>query len=359
METTANIGTPEKKSKKWLLGIGALAAIALAGLGTAYAKLDLFKSAKTIYLEAEANNLQQLADSAFAAYEEYEAYMKPYLEQPVHSTSELSAITLDAEIPDPAAQRLLDLLKEAKFVLDASMDQQKQQQAGKLILHLHDKPLTSLEYFQTDTLFGFKFPDFYSKYAYLDLNDRDALEEMFGEGLPKRFVTTGDVFKAIQLEKDEVKNALAPYIAIYADSLKDTQVSINKNVSFEEEGYKTSAREITVSFTREEASALLTQIAKKAKTDDQLFNLLYSRYEKLTGLMEDSGYPVEVLSRDEFKQKYDQFFADLIEDVEVKTKTDEQLKMVVLVDDDKQILARTLYFTGELGTDEQLLWSST
>lgn len=45
------------KGKKTLL-IGILIAIVLViGFGTAYASFDLFKSTKTIYLEAEANNL--------------------------------------------------------------------------------------------------------------------------------------------------------------------------------------------------------------------------------------------------------------------------------------------------------------
>lgn len=358
METSTRVSPPRKKSKKMMLGIGAAVVIVLAGLGTAYAKFDLFKSAKTIYLQAEAASMLHVSTEVSNAYAEYEAYMKPYLEQPVHSTTEISDIALDAEIPDPAAQAVLDLLNSAKIIVNSHVDEQKGQQSGNVELHLKGKPLTSLSYFRNDTLFGFQLPDFYSKYAYLDLKDRDALRETWGEEFPKRFVTIGDLFQAVKFEQDEVKNALAPYALLYADSLKDSQVSINKNAIFHEEGYETSVKEITVSFTQEEASALLKQIAEKAQADETLFTLLYTRYSNLATLMDDSGYDVEVISKEDFKQEYDRFFADMIEEVQAGTKTEEQLKMVVLVDSNNRIVSRKLYFTGEQGNQEQVLWNS-
>ena len=358
METTANTSPPRKKSKKMMLGIGAAVIVVLAGLGTAYAKLDLFKSAKTIYLQAEATSMLQLSDDVSTAYSEYEEYMKPYLEQPVHSKTEISDITLDADIPDPSAQAVVDLLKSAKLVVNSNMDEQKHQQSGNIELHLNDQPLTSVAFFQNDTVFGFEFPDFYSKYLYMDLKDREALEAAYGEELPKRFVTTGDFYEALKFDNNELKSVLTPYALLYAESIQDSQVTINKDASFKEEGYETGAKEITVSFSQEEASALLTQIAEKAKADETLLNLLYTRYTNLSTLMDDSGYPVEILSKEDFKQEYDQFFADMIEEVKVGNETKEQLKMVVLVNDDYQILSRKLYFTGEQGNEEQVLWNS-
>lgn len=358
METTTNASPPRKKSKKMMLGIGAAVVVVLAGLGTAYAKLDLFKSAKTIYLQAEATSMMQLSDQVSTAYAEYDAYMKPYLEQPVHTTTEISDFVLDAYIPDPSAQAVLDLLSSAKVVMDANVDEKNQLQSGKVELHLNGSPLTSLEYFQKDTQFGFSLPDFYSKYFYADLKDRDTLEANFGEGLPKRFVTTGDFYEAVKLDSSEVKSLLTPYALLYAGSVKDSQVSMNDAATFNVEGYETKAKEITVSFTQEEASALLTEIAEKAKADEALLTFLYTRYSNLATLMDDSGYPVNALSQEEFKKQYDQFFADMIEEVKVGTPTQEQLKMVVMVDSNYHILSRKLYFTGEQGNEEQVLWNS-
>ncbi|MGG1660479.1 hypothetical protein [Brevibacillus sp. NRS-1366] len=359
METTTNVNPPRKSLKKTMLIAGAAAVVVLGGLGTAYAKLDLFKSAKSIYLQSEAQSMMKLSADVSKAYGEYEAYMKPYLEKPVHSTTELSEITLDATIPDPQAQKVLDLLKNAKIVMQSNIDEQKNQQAGNIEVHLKDKKLATIEYFLNDTLMGFRLPEFYSKYGYVDLKDRDAVKEKLGEELPKRFLTYRDMYEAVSFKQDEVKSVLTPYALLYAGSLKDSQVTINKDATFSEEGFQASAREITVTFNEEEAKALATQIAEKAKADQKLFDLIYTRYHNVATLMNDSGYPVEEISKEEFKKNYDKGFDDLLTDIKISdTNSKEQIKMVMLVDGDHQILSRKLMFTGKENKEEQLFWNS-
>ncbi|MEK3741579.1 DUF6583 family protein [Brevibacillus sp. FSL K6-0770] len=360
METTTNVNPPRKSSKKPLLIAGAAAVVILGGLGTAYAKFDLFKSAKTIYLQSEAESMMKFSSNVSKAYGEYEEYMKPYLEKPVHSTTELSDIAIDATIPDPQAQKILDLLKSAKVVMQSNIDEQKHQQQGNLEVHLKDKKLATIEYFMNDSQFGFRLPDFYSKYGYMDLKDRDALKQKYGQEMPKRFLTYRELMEAVRFNQDEVKSVLTPYALLYADSIKDTQVAINKDASFSEEGFKESAREITVTFTEEEAKALATKLAEKAKADTKLFDLIYTRYHNVATLMADSGYVVDEVSKEEFKKDYDQGFDDLLKDIsDSSTASKEQVKMVVLVDGDHQILSRKLMFTGEDNKQENLFFSST
>lgn len=343
METTPNLNPPRKSMKKTLLIAGAAVVVVLGGLGTAYAKFDLFKSSKSIYLQAEAESMMKFSADASKAYGEYEAYMKPYLEKPVHSTTELSEITVDATIPDPQAQKILDMLKSAKLVMQSNIDEQKNQQTGNFEVHLKDKKLATIEYFLNDTLMGFRLPEFYSKYGYIDLNDRDAIKEKLGEELPKRFLTYRDLYNAVSIKEDEVKSVMTPYALLYADHVKDSQVTLKKDVSFSEEGLQAAAREITVTFNQEEASALVKQLAEKAKADQKLFDLIYTRYNKVSTLMKDSGYPVEEISKDEFKKNYDQSFDDLIADInETDKNSKDEIKMVVLVDGDHQILSRKL-----------------
>ncbi|GIO09274.1 hypothetical protein J31TS6_53020 [Brevibacillus reuszeri] len=343
METTPNLNPPRKSMKKTLLIAGAAVVVVLGGLGTAYAKFDLFKSSKSIYLQAEAESMMKFSADVSKAYGEYEAYMKPYLEKPVHSTTELSEITVDATIPDPQAQKILDMLKSAKLVMQSNIDEQKNQQTGNFEVHLKDKKLATIEYFLNDTLMGFRLPEFYSKYGYIDLKDRDAIKEKLGEELPKRFLTYRDLYNAVSIKEDEVKSVMTPYALLYADHVKDSQVTLKKDVSFSEEGLQAAAREITVTFNQEEASALVKQLAEKAKADQKLFDLIYTRYNKVSTLMKDSGYPVEEISKDEFKKNYDQSFDDLIADInETDKNSKDEIKMVVLVDGDHQILSRKL-----------------
>ena len=343
METTPNLNPPRKSMKKTLLIAGAAVVVVLGGLGTAYAKFDLFKSSKSIYLQAEAESMMKFSADVSKAYGEYEAYMKPYLEKPVHSTTELSEITVDATIPDPQAQKILDMLKSAKLVMQSNIDEQKNQQTGNFEVHLKDKKLATIEYFLNDTLMGFRLPEFYSKYGYVDLKDRDAIKEKLGEELPKRFLTYRDLYNAVSIKEDEVKSVMTPYALLYADQVKDSQVTLKKDVSFSEEGLQAAAREITVTFNQEEASALVKQLAEKAKADEKLFDLIYTRYNKVSTLMKDSGYPVEEISKEEFKKNYDQGFDDLIADInETDKNSKDEIKMVVLVDGDHQILSRKL-----------------
>ncbi|MBY0083583.1 DUF6583 family protein [Brevibacillus brevis] len=359
METATNVNPPRKSKKKAWLIAGAAAVVVLGGLGTAYAKYDLFKSAKTIYLQAEAESMMKFSSDVSKAYGEYQDYMKPYLEKPVHSTTELSDIALDATIPDPQAQKILDMLGKAKLVMQSNIDEQKNQQSGNLEVHLQDKKLATLEYFMNDSVMGFKLPEFYSKYAYMDLKDRDALKEKLGgEELPKRFVTYSDLYKAINFNQDELKTVMTPYALLYADNIKDSQVSIKKDVSFSEEGLKEDAREITVTFNAQEGAALSKQIAEKAKTDQKLFDLIYSRYHNVATLMLDSGYKVEEISKEEFKKNYEQTFDDIIKDTkDTDAKSTEQLRMVVLVNSDHQILSRKLLVDDKEKKD-QLVYSS-
>lgn len=355
METATNVTPPRKSLKKPLLIAGVAAVVVLGGLGTAFAKLDVFKSAKTIYLQSEAESMLKFSDDISQAYGKYEDYMKPYLEQPVHSSMEISDINLDATIPDPEAQKILDLLKSAKFVMQSNVDEQKRQQSGNIEVHLSDKKLATLEYFLNDTTLGFKLPEFYSKYGFVDLKDRDALKEKLGQDLPKRFMTYNDLYKAVSIKQDEVRSVLTPYALLYANSLKDSQVTLKKDVAFSEEGFQASAREVTVSFTEEEARTLATQLVEKAKADTKLFDLIYTRYHNVATLMADSGYEFEEISKEEFKKNYDQGFDDMLADLKENTTTsNEQLKMVMLIDNDHQILSRKLLFTGEKGNEEQV-----
>ncbi|MGN7470982.1 hypothetical protein [Brevibacillus sp. SAFN-007a] len=358
MESTTNVKPPRKSLKKPLWIAGAAAVVILGGFGTAYAKFDLFKSAKTIYLQSEAESMLQFSSDVAKAYEEYEDYMKPYLEKPVHSTTELSDITVEAAIPDPQVQKVLELLKNAKIVMQSNMDEQKHQQQGNFEVQLKDKKLATLEYFLNDTQFGFRLPAFYSKYGYMDLKDRDALNQKFGQELPKRFLTYRDLIAAVRISQDEVRSTLAPYAMLYADSIKDSQVTITKDASFSAEGFTESAREITVTFTDEEAKALATKLAEKAKADQKLFDLFYTRYQNVATLLADSGYAIEEVSKEESRKIYEQGFDDLLKDIRDTTTTSkQQLKMTMLVDSDHRILSRKLLFAEADAKDEQLFFS--
>jgi hypothetical protein len=352
MESNVNVNSLRKSWKKTLLILGAAGIALVGGLGTAYAKFDLFKSPKTIYLEAEAKSLTELSAHVSDLVSEYESYMKPYLEKPVHTTMEISDIQIDAALPDPQAQNVLDLVKGAKLVVESGSDQQKQQKFTKTELFVKDKKLIGMELFMDQNRIGFGVPELYTKYGVIDLKDRDALKEKYGiEGLPKRFVTYNDMYNAVTFSKEEVSGIAKEYALLYVNNLKDSQVTLKKDVSFSEEGYQTKARELTITFTAEELKTLLTQFAEKAKADEKLFDLIYTRYHNIAKLLIDSGYSdVKDMTKEEFREEYRKGFDDMIADL----KTGQEkggLKMVLLVNSDDQILSRKLLALNEQGEE--------
>ena len=348
METNLNVEqkSPPSASKKALL-IGVLVAIVLVvGFGTAYAKLDLFKSTKSIYLEAEANNLKELESSFDEMMSRYDAEVKPFMENPVHSTMELSNLSIDADIPDPQVMMVLDLLKQAKLKADSQVDQKKGVQYSKLNLMLKDKDFIKAETLMEPTRISFLLPDFYKKYGVLDLKEKEALDQKFGTSdLPKRFVTGPEYIEAVKVSKEEIMPIFQEYVKLYADALTDKQITVNKDATFERDGFKTSAQEITVTFSHEEMKALLGKILDKALADEKLFDLYFTRADKLTKLLIDSGAPdIEQPNREELKKEFTDAINEMKKDLNDK-EYDYGTKMIVMVDSEDKILSRKLIST--------------
>lgn len=333
---------PTKKRSKTPILIASLAGVlVLAGLGTGYAKFDLFKSPKAIYLEAEATNIQELSANISKGEDWFAKEVKPYVEQPVHSTMEISNITVNGEIPDPQAKQVLDLLKEVTFLVDSSVDQQKQQQYSKINLHVKGQNLIGLEVFLDKSKMGLGVPDLYKKYGYMDLQDRDILKEKYQmEKLPKRLVTSKDIINAIKPNKDEFSAIVNDYGKLYIESISDSQVTLNKNSTFEQDGYKVSTRELTITFTKDDVKVLATKLADKAIKDEKLFDLFYTRYKNLVTVLKDSGYPdIEEKSRDELKSEFTKGLEDFKKNVDTYDSKD-GIVMVLQIDGNDSVISR-------------------
>lgn len=355
METKLSVNqTPPRNSfKKTLLIVGAAGVALLGGLGTAYAKYDLFKSPKTIYLESEAQGIAEFSTELSGLVAEYEKQMKPYLESTVNSKMEISNLKVEANLPDPQAQKILDLLKDTQLVVESNVDDQKQKQFTKMNLLIKEKNLIGFEMFLDQTKLGFGVPDLYPKYAFLDLQDRDALKEKFPvDQLPKRIVTYTDFYNALKFSKEEVATIALGYAKIYADGVSDKQVTLKNDVAFSQDGFQASTRELTVTFTDQEFSALLTKLVEKAETDDKLFDLFYTRYQNVTKLMIDSGYPdVKEQSKEELKAEYKKALEDMKKEI---TAGDAKggMKMVLNIDSSDQILSRKIIPVDEQGKED-------
>jgi hypothetical protein len=338
--------TPQGKKGKLTLIISAIILILVGGTAYAYSAHDVFKSPKQIYLEAEVNNYQLLVDGFTKSYDEnYQLNVKPYLENSVHSKSEISANVEGLGLEDPQLKMVLDILKSSKLLVDGYTDQKNQQNYSKVDLSFKGNNIIGVEAFADKEKLGFGVPAIYKKYAIADLKDRNKLKEKYGIDLPKKIISYSDVAEAIKLSKDELDPIFKTYSDIYVQSLNDKNVNLTSG-TFNEEGTKIDARQITVTYSEKEYKDLLKKITEEAAKDQKLMDLAYNKYDKIRKLMEESGNNlsaagVEKLSKADFEKSYKEASKEWVKSVD-EIALSEGVKMVLLIDQKDNILSREI-----------------
>ncbi len=326
-----------------------LVVVLLAGSAYGYVAHDLFKSPKLVYLEAENKLFSQLAKTWRESHDQYyKDYVKPYLENPVRSTMEMSASLKGLELPDPNLWLVLDILEKSKVIVESSVDQKNQQYYTKFDVALEGNKLIGFETFVDKTKFGFGVPLIYNKYAVVDLKDRDKLKEKFGvHALPKKILTYNDIMDALQVPQGERDALLKDYAKVYVDSLKNSQFTMKKG-TFAEGNTTINSRILTVTFTEAEFVDLMKKMADKMAEDEKLLNLVYTKQKSIIKLMDDAGYDLAALGIKE-KEKSEikgmlQEFSKHINDGLKDLKLADGVKMVLYIDGKDNILEREVTF---------------
>lgn len=332
--------------KNLLIGVTLTVILILsAGVYTGYAMFDWFKDPKTIYLQSEFKQMQQLTTRLSETNAEYQELVHPYLDKPVHTTTELSNLTLDADHSNPELDKVLELIKDAKLQLDVHMDDKNKKAVNKAKLMLKDRDVLSLELFTDQNKLGFSVPDVYGKYAVIDLKDADKAKEDYDflESLPSRVISYDDWVNAVRITPEEIKPILIEYGKLYADRIDPKQVTINKDAVFEEDGVKLESREITVTFTESELKQLILAVSEKLSNDKALHEILFTRYQNVIKLLKDSGYGDEIdeISKETFTEQLKDAHFDLKDSLH-EVRLNEDVTMVVHIDRKGNILSRTV-----------------
>lgn len=335
----------EAKNKTKVLGIGVATAVLVAGGAyAAYAKFDLFKSPRMMYLEAEAKNMSKFSQKVDKLSKEYNEAVDASVNGVTSQDIEVSNLALDMTVPDPNVQKALDIAKDSKIVIHSEADGKNEKGAGKIDFLINKSNVIGAEFFYDKEKLGFGVPAIYNKYGYYNFKDKALVEQKFGTtGLPDRALGNQEYMELLRIPSEELKPILAEYAKLYAESIQDKQVTVKKGATFEADGVKTSGKELTVTFTPEEYKQLMKKLTDKISKDDKLHELLYARYEKFIELAKQSAPDESItkLTKEEFKKEF----------VDFKTETDQSLdqadlgngvKMVVFADGDDNILRRTI-----------------
>ncbi|MBP1932204.1 c-type cytochrome [Ammoniphilus resinae] len=339
--------SPGLKKKIILTAVGA--AILLGGGSAAgYTMFDWFKSPKQIYLEAEAKSLKTAVESWGENYQDAMAEVKPYLDSTVHSKSELGVkIDWGDGYIDEDVQRISNILKDSKIVIENERDPKAKKEYSQISLAMGGSKLIGFDVLAEEDRLLFGMPELYSKYAMLDLKKEEELKDKFGiENLPKRIVQPEEFLDALKIPKEELTPILLNYGKLYYDELQDEQVKLVSDVAFDEDS-KIKGREITVTFTDKQFKNFLEKTSEKLEKDQGLIDLFYTRYGKITKLLQENGYEdIKELDKSDFKDDWQAAMEDFrsgLEDVEFS----KDLQMILLVDSSDQIIDRKVFIYPE------------
>lgn len=330
--------------------------VAAGGLYSAYAFFDVFKSNKTVYLEAEAKEMQNFSEMIEEYNQKYNEYAKPYLEGAVEQKIELSNLTVDMQTTDPQEAKIMEIVKDAKVVVESKMDDKNKKNFLKADVNIKNNNVIGVEFFYDAEKLGFGVPALYNKYGYFNWKDKAVIEQKYGiPGIPESIPSQKEYLDLIQIPKEELQPIMREYAMLYADSIQNDQVSVKKNATFEEAGVKMDAKEITVTFTPEQYKQLMKKMVDKISKDQKLQDLLYPRYQKLAELTA-SGSPQDLpkLSKEEFKKKFAEFKEEADRSID-NGEYGDGIKMIVYADKEDNILSRTIEMNDTKSGDKNTL----
>ena len=336
-------------SKLKIMIVAAVAAVAMltAGFITAYAKFDVFKSAKVIYLESELKAFESMSEAFSEQLGEVNEEYLSQLTETSQSHFQLSDLKVEVDEQDEALTAILDLINSFELIVDSQTDPTKNETLMEMELNVDKERLIGYELAVEEERFGFRVKDLLDKYLVLDLTS-DAAKEKFGiETQPNRIPSTKEIVDAFKISREDLEPILNAYGRIYAEELKDSQVEMKKDGVFEQGETKIDVREVTVTFKNEDVLNLMDKWLAYMEKDEALFDLIYKKYSDFSKLAEDSGEEFEVMSKNELKGKFTKEINGIRDDIETADNTGDTIKMVLFIDGSDKIIGRQIAIKGE------------
>lgn len=348
--------TPSKNRTTFVIGLIVFLLLASGVSVYGYTTRDWFKSARQVYLETEAKNSQSLFDALDTKSKTIEADYKPFLEDSVHTTQDITAnITTGSSQLDPQTQFVLGILQRSKLALDYSHDPKTKQSAAKIDLSVNGASPITLQAFQDNDKEGLAIPTFYDKFLVANYKDEATIKKNLGiETIPQKMTTSADVFNALNTSKAELTPIYEPYSKIYANAIQKDQVkAVIGEITVGDTHVK--GKTYTVTFNEAQAKNLVNTLADQLSSDDQLVNLLYTKYTNLIKLFQASGIKLDkVQTKDDLKKSIQDYAKELKTGAD-KTKP---MTMVISIDDNQKIVERTISETGTNNAFKITSWTA-
>ncbi|MDQ2088117.1 hypothetical protein RBH29_16950 [Herbivorax sp. ANBcel31] len=322
-----------KKSgfKKPLFLAGVIVLIAATAFTVLATTTNIFKTPKQIYLDIERRNLQQLVENS----KENGSFIHDIktLSENTHKTERELSLNLDLDALDPSLSSITGFLNNSKLIIDSKANPDKNQALINTDIIVNNAKLFDfIAAFENDTL-ALSAPVLFDEYVVADFNQMENILKNLG------FSSEAEDFEAIAemitpndlLNFDEKKlgSIMRNYGKVIRDSIKDEQVTIEKNVDFKVGEFNLNCDKLTIEFEKADIQRIVINLIDAIAEDDELYEILKENATNVLELFEASDYYSDSNELDEIKSEFSQEnFKETLE--EIKDNVNEAFKNLVL-----------------------------
>ena len=345
---------------KVFIWVSSILALSVVGTGAliGYVYFDLFKSPKALFFHSEYRTFRQWSQSEFIRNN-----LVARTDTPASSVShyrfELSKLQVGANNGGLGIAEMLRWLEDSLLRVEVQVDGQAGIFYNQTELTLANQEKLNMELFMDDTIVGLRVPEWYRKYVYIDMNEAD--EAMVGgpilQYVPDRMITQDDVQEAVEVPADERLSMLLDYGFFLYRQLENDQFELKRASTFRDREFSIATRQITLTFTEEQAKRLFANFADKFVHDENMIDRLYPRYVKSVEMLQDVGMEMKQSDRATFTADLQQRAAEWVTRLEGLT-FHEPLKFVYEIDEQGVIVSRTMTGDWSLSGGERIQTSA-
>lgn len=275
---------PEKKKPHKKKILAAIIAVFLVIVGTGaivYASSDSFKNSMKQAMMKPSEYLQSIFENSFAEIaedvsEQYSTFLAPI----TNLTSDKQELNCLASVDLKLNQEFLAPLLESAGLSDVKFENlsanivsnsKDGKVGGNVLLSVNGQSLVSLNLAgdNKENTFYLQIPELSSAYLKIDAHNFVQQSTSSSQQLGQMI---SSIFNESMLSPDDVKRILTDYSSLFVDML--TEVDVEKDLTVEASGVKTSYDKYIVSINEKQLKDFLIAFLTKAKNDEKLLGFL-------------------------------------------------------------------------------------
>lgn len=336
MDTQVNQSTGSKK-RPLIIGLALIAIIAIGA--TAYAMfIDL--SPRELYLKSELNTFKAMNESFEESFGDALALSEKQMEEAYKSEARVG-VEMDPSMFGAGgmeAAMIGSILSNSEIKMTTQHDPKKEEGSADVALVLNNTDLVKAEFYQNNKQTALSVPAAYDKHVYFPNNKFGDVMRKFDPayvGMEK----LQNFFKAVEgdLSEEARDEAFEEFAKVYADSVKDENVTLKEDVDFKGE----KLDQLTVSLSEKETKTLLINFIEKVEKDEEIMNAL-AEQSALQGGFNFDMTSTAPMSEEDAKKEIEKMLADAKKAINEDLEIPGGMKQVVIVDGDDKVVSRDL-----------------